>query len=232
MSFKKQKKPQKTCSYSSPRRAHGPWRGLAACGSVGGCRQRDGCLLLTCLARHRIIVWERQVWHEQLFFVLFPCCTGWSDWFTLCTLLSVSWGHPARHDLDNLDERLHHVEWRSEWRCAFDISLLPQINDWVRCFDIQVRVFAAWFLLFNKAIFHLASLYQFHEFCTFLLWWSVPVGTRTSCSEPWCTPPSWLPSPPPTPLHRSTPPFFWLQMLPLVKLVFSVEDFWSCQMFR
>ena len=85
----------------------------------------------------------------------------------------------------------------------------------------------------NKVISHLGSLYRFREFCTSLLWWSVLVGTRTSCSEPWCTPPSWLlPSPPPTPLHRSTPPFFWPQMLPLVSLVFSVKDFWSCQMFR
>ena len=60
--FKRYKKPRRTCSCSSPRRAHGPWRGPAACGSVGGCRQRDGCLFLTCLGRHRIIVGEQQVW--------------------------------------------------------------------------------------------------------------------------------------------------------------------------
>ena len=100
-------------------------------------------------------------------------------------------------------------------------------------FKFQFFCSTIFYIFLNKAISHFTSLDRFREFCTFLLWWSVLVGTRTSCSEPWCTPPSWLlPSPPPTPLHRSTPLFFWPQMLPLVKLVFSVKDFWSCQMFR
>ena len=63
------KKPRRTCSCSWPRRAHGPWRGPAACGLVGGCRQRDGCLFLmclgklfNCLGKRRIIVGEHRVW--------------------------------------------------------------------------------------------------------------------------------------------------------------------------